>query len=46
MTGENDPGLGKTVAFQMLRKRAEEKVAAGNKPFTDMSASEMSVMVK
>jgi PAS domain S-box-containing protein len=45
MTGENDPGFGKTTAAQMLRKRAEEKVAADNKPFTDMSTSEMSTLI-
>ncbi len=45
MAGKNDPGSGKTAAFQTLRKRAEAKVAAGNKSFTDMSASEMSNLI-
>ena len=45
MTGKNDPGFGKTTAGQTLRKRAEEKVAAGDKPFEDMSASEMSALM-
>jgi PAS domain S-box-containing protein len=37
MTGENDRGFGKTTAAKILRKQAKEKVAAGNKPFTEMS---------
>ena len=45
MTGKNDPGFGKTTAGQMLRKRAEEKIAAGDKPFEDMLASEMSTLI-
>ena len=45
MTGENDRGFGKSAAAQTLRKRAEAKVATGNKPFTDMSASEMSMLI-
>jgi PAS domain S-box-containing protein len=45
MTGANDPGFGKTAAGQMLRKRAEEKVAAGNKPYKDISAPEMSALI-
>ena len=45
MTGENDRGSGKTAAALMLRKRAEAKVAAGNKSFPDMSASEMSTLI-
>jgi len=45
MTGENDPGFGKSAAAQTLRKRAEAKVATGNKPFTDMSAAEMSMLI-
>ena len=45
MTGENDRGFGKTTAAKILRKRAKEKVAAGNKPFTDMSVSEMSTLI-
>jgi len=45
MTGEKDPGSGKTAAAQTLRKHAEAKVAAGNKSFTDMSASEMSNLI-
>lgn len=46
MTGEKDPGSGKTAAAQTLRKQAEAKVAAGNKSFTDMSASEMSNLIQ
>jgi PAS domain S-box-containing protein len=45
MTGESDPGFGKTAAAQTLRKRAEEKLAAGDKPFKDLSASEMSTLI-
>jgi PAS domain S-box-containing protein len=45
MTGKHDPGFGKIAAAQMLRKRAEEKMAADNKSFTDMSASEMSTLI-
>jgi len=45
MTGEKDPGSGKTAAAQTLRKQAQAKVAAGNKSFTDMSASEMSNLI-
>ena len=45
MTGENDRGFGKSAAAQTLRKRAEAKLAVGNKPFTDMSASEMSTLI-
>ena len=45
MTGEKDPGSGKTAAAQTLRKQAKAKVAAGNKSFTDMSASEMSNLI-
>ena len=30
MTGENDPGFGKTTAAQTLRKQAEEKLAVGD----------------
>ena len=41
MTGENDPGFGKTVAAQTPGKRAEEKVATDTKSFPDMSVSEM-----
>jgi PAS domain S-box-containing protein len=45
MTGKNDPGTGKSATGQTLRKRAEEKVAAGDKPFKDMSVSEMSTLI-
>ena len=45
MTGENDRGFGKTTAAQMLRKRAEAKVAADNKIFKEMSATEMSNLI-
>ena len=45
MTGENDPGFGKTTAAQTLRKWAEAKVAGGDKPFKDMSAFEMSTLI-
>ena len=45
MTGENDCGFGKTTAAQMLRKRAEAKVAADNKIFKEMSATEMSNLI-
>ena len=46
MTGEKDPGYGKTAAAQTLRKRAEAKVAGGNKPYKDLSASEMSALIQ
>ena len=45
MTGANDPGFGKSAAAQTLRKRAEAKVAGGDKPLADMSASEMSTLI-
>ena len=44
MTGENDSGIGKTAAAQTLRKRAEAKVAGDNKPYKNLSASEMSML--
>ena len=45
MTGKNDPDPGKAATFQTLRKRAEKKLAAGDKPFKDLSASEMSTLI-
>jgi PAS domain S-box-containing protein len=45
MAGKNDAGFGKSAALQTLRRRAEEKVAADNKPFKNMSASEMSTLI-
>jgi PAS domain S-box-containing protein len=45
MAGKNDIGFEKTAAFQTLRKRAEERLAAGHKPLKDMSASEMSTLI-
>ena len=45
MTGANDRGFEKSAAAQTLRMRAEAKVATGKKPFTDMSASEMSTLI-
>jgi len=45
MTGANDPGFRKTTAAKKLRQRAEAKVAAGNKPFKDVSGSEMSTLI-
>ncbi len=42
MAGKNDPDFEIATTFQTLRKRAEEKVAAGNKSFKDMSTSDMS----
>ena len=45
MSGKNDAGFGKTTVSQTLRKRAEEILAAGDKPLKDMSASEMSTLI-
>jgi PAS domain S-box-containing protein len=45
MTGANDPGFGKSAAAQTLRKRAEAKVAGGDRPLADMLAAEMSTLI-
>ena len=46
MTGENHAGFGKTPADQMLPKRAEEKQSVPDKPIDNLSASEMSTLIR
>ncbi len=45
MKGENGSGFEKATSFQILRQRAEEKVAEGYQSTKEMSASEMSTLI-
>ena len=45
MAGKDNAGSGKNAALQTLRMRAEEILAAADKPFKDGTASEMSKLL-
>ena len=45
MKGENGSGFEKATSFQILRQRAEEKVAEGYHSTKEMPASEMSTLI-
>jgi len=45
MKGENGPGFEKANSFQILRQRAEEKVAESYQSTKEMSASDMSTLI-
>jgi PAS domain S-box-containing protein len=45
MAAKNDPGVGKTTAAQLLRKRAVETLTAGDTHLDDMSAADMSTLI-